>query len=287
MSPFDWIRAVRDCRAKLSASDRAVLYTLATYANGEGLCFPSRELIAEGSGLSVRRVSSAIRRLVNAGAMTVTHTIGRPTKYHLTPDAASPPDAASTPDGASRGRDDSSTPDETSPPDGAARPPDETSRVPLTERPVPLTERPPKSPIKGPTEESKEESKTRDERAALIADWDRLAKQWKALHPGGKSLVRSKGLGKDLWVRLQAEGTESVAKVLNWAHKSNHQRAEFLRSQGLSLTTLMRPSKFEQYLAFAEAPQPLDRGQCREDDHDDVQATDADEQALLRLAGGV
>tara|TARA_R110000824_G_scaffold183776_2_gene364813 strand:- start:1708 stop:2736 length:1029 start_codon:yes stop_codon:yes gene_type:complete len=61
VSPFDRIKSIR--ASGLAPTDRLVMFVLASYANGEGRCWPSVATIARGSGLTRRGVQKAIRRL--------------------------------------------------------------------------------------------------------------------------------------------------------------------------------------------------------------------------------
>lgn len=87
--------------------------------------------------------------------------------------------------------------------------------------------------------------------------FQRLAKYWKDSHPEGADLDHRSGIGKGLYRQAKKHGEARVLTVLKWADTSMHQRAVFLRKRGSSLATLMEPSNFETYLAFAEAPEPV------------------------------
>ena len=161
MSPFEWIRAVRECPIR-NASDKAVLFVLASYSNPLGECFPSQTTIAAGAGLSPRRVRDALARLELARAIKVSKVPGRSALYTLTPDAVS-----ATPDAPSH------TPDNTSGPDAASYPPDNTSGVPRTLRPVTPDAPSYEESKKGPVEESKEETK---KEAPALPWWSKAIK---------------------------------------------------------------------------------------------------------------
>lgn len=69
-----------------------------------------------------------------------------------------------------------------------------------------------------------------------------------------RSLSKSRGLGAMLAKAVAEYGGDEVASVITWWATSNHDRAEFLRGKGFGLDTLLRPSKFEGYLAMVDAP---------------------------------
>lgn len=69
-----------------------------------------------------------------------------------------------------------------------------------------------------------------------------------AAHP---RLNRTRGIGQKLAARLREHGRDQVALVLRWYAQSPDDRARFLRDGRYELGTLMRPEKFDGYLAFA------------------------------------
>lgn len=64
-------------RLKLRPSDVAVYEALVGRANAQGVCWPSRELIARESGVSSRTVYTVCRRLEEAGLITMKQSHGR------------------------------------------------------------------------------------------------------------------------------------------------------------------------------------------------------------------
>lgn len=75
----------------MSATQKAVLISLADNANDEGVCWPSVPRIASRTCLSDRAVQSAIKWLCEASLLAVKARNGRSTMYTLTPEAYSPP----------------------------------------------------------------------------------------------------------------------------------------------------------------------------------------------------
>jgi hypothetical protein len=75
MKPTVWRDAVRD--SDLDATAKLVAYTLSTFMNGAGTCWPSKGLLAVRCGRSVRTVDRAIERLEAAGFLVVGRTRGR------------------------------------------------------------------------------------------------------------------------------------------------------------------------------------------------------------------
>ncbi len=89
---------------------------------------------------------------------------------------------------------------------------------------------------------------------------DKLADLWAELEVirGGKRLA---SLGKRraaLGARLREHGRPAVLDVWRWVYTSDHRRAVFLREQGYGAATILRPSKFSEYLRLASSP--ADRG---------------------------
>jgi hypothetical protein len=70
-------------------------------------------------------------------------------------------------------------------------------------------------------------------------------------------LQPSSGLGKLVRQRLDQHGLDRCLSVVRWFGSADHPRAQFLRDGGHELSTLMRPQKFDEYAAFAEAPVAL------------------------------
>jgi hypothetical protein len=70
-----WRDAVRD--SDLDSVAKCVAHTLATWLNGYGTAYPSRETIARGASLSVRSVERALVRLEDAGFLEIERSRGR------------------------------------------------------------------------------------------------------------------------------------------------------------------------------------------------------------------
>ncbi|UCP00081.1 helix-turn-helix domain-containing protein [Metapseudomonas lalkuanensis] len=75
----------------MTATQKAVLISLADNANDEGVCWPSVSNIALRTCLSERAVQGAIKALQQLGALYTEDRTGRSTIYKVTPEAYSPP----------------------------------------------------------------------------------------------------------------------------------------------------------------------------------------------------
>lgn len=75
----------------MTATQKAVLISLADNANDEGVCWPSVSNISLRTCLSERAVQGAIKWLQAAGALTTSDRTGRSTVYTVTPGAYAPP----------------------------------------------------------------------------------------------------------------------------------------------------------------------------------------------------
>ena len=89
---------------------------------------------------------------------------------------------------------------------------------------------------------------------------DKLLDLWAELEEirGGKRVA---ALGKRraaLGARLREHDRAAVLDVWRWVYTSEHRRAVFLREQGYGAATILRPSKFSEYLQLSK--QPADRG---------------------------
>lgn len=78
----------------MSATQKAVLISLADNANDEGFCWPSVPKIAMRTCLSVRAVQGSIKWLCSTGILSTAERVGRSTLYTLTPAAYAPPQQA-------------------------------------------------------------------------------------------------------------------------------------------------------------------------------------------------
>ena len=81
-----WRKAVRDSRDKyVDSTAVAVAFTLDSYADKTGYCWPSRATIAAGAKLTDKTVDQALRRLEHAGFLTASRSKGRTSnRYWLT-----------------------------------------------------------------------------------------------------------------------------------------------------------------------------------------------------------
>lgn len=68
-----------------SATEKLVLLALADWANGEGVCWPSLQQLADKSGLSRRGLLGAIARLTEAGHLSRETRVGKGTVYRVHP----------------------------------------------------------------------------------------------------------------------------------------------------------------------------------------------------------
>lgn len=74
----------------LSATQKAVLISLADNANDEGVCWPSIASISERTCLSERAVRSSLRKLEDLGLLVSHQRSGRSTWYTVAPDGFNP-----------------------------------------------------------------------------------------------------------------------------------------------------------------------------------------------------
>lgn len=80
MSVWEWLRAVRD--STLTPTAKATAFVLATYMR-DGMCWPSRRLIAAGIGKSERTVTRALRELEDAGVVKIEHRMNSSSVYEI------------------------------------------------------------------------------------------------------------------------------------------------------------------------------------------------------------
>ncbi|MFT5460116.1 MAG: hypothetical protein ACI9K2_006631 [Myxococcota bacterium] len=83
------------------------------------------------------------------------------------------------------------------------------------------------------------------------SDLDRVNELWKVHHPRSTGYAKASAVGKTIAARIREHDLDSVLTVISWAHVSRHKRATFLRENGMSMQTLMRPANFAGYLEFA------------------------------------
>lgn len=112
----------------MSATQKAVLISLADNANDEGVCWPSVPRIASRTCLSDRAVQSAIKWLCEANLLAVKARNGRSTMYTLTPEAYSPPNEVHP------------EPDSPAPEGDAPQPPNEVHHTPEPRSPITIKE---------------------------------------------------------------------------------------------------------------------------------------------------
>lgn len=75
----------------MTATQKAVLISLADNANDEGVCWPSVAKVSVRTCLSERAVQGAIKWLCSVRLLSVRERVGRSTMYTLTPAAYAPP----------------------------------------------------------------------------------------------------------------------------------------------------------------------------------------------------
>ena len=95
-------------------------------------------------------------------------------------------------------------------------------------------------------------TKEQGAKSSLVSLWDEIndIRQKNNL----RKLSLSTSRKRTLKARLKEHGREDVLKVINWWTCSNHDRAVFLRKNGIGINTVISPSKFPEYLDFANAP---------------------------------
>ena len=231
LSPLDWLRWARSADAG-SAPSKAILYSLVSYADPGGRCWPSAATLASDACLSVRAARYALRRLSVAGLIRIESRSGRSSVFVLTPAR-----------GATLAR-------------GA----------PLHEVPPPLHEVQ-GTPARGAAELAKEltteenssgsDPSDRVETETEVDTWTRAVDAWSSIHPAsGARLKRSKGLGRMLATRIRSEGLEDVLRVFRWYgwapvdDRWGSDLPEYLRRRK-DLGTLLRPKNFDRYAGFA------------------------------------
>lgn len=69
----------------LPSTDKMVLLCLCNFANDTGDCWPSISTLVKKTGLSERTVQRAIRRLIDAGILTIKERSGTSTNYRIHP----------------------------------------------------------------------------------------------------------------------------------------------------------------------------------------------------------
>ena len=79
----------------LTAYERAVYIVLCKFSDAHGECYPSARQIADLSGMSVRKVTYAIRGLERVGAILISSRAGR-SNYYLVPSLSETTEEAST-----------------------------------------------------------------------------------------------------------------------------------------------------------------------------------------------
>ena len=67
----------------LPLADRMVLIYLADKANGIGVCWPGQETIVRFTGLAIRTVRAAVRRLEGLRLISLEEAPGIATRYHI------------------------------------------------------------------------------------------------------------------------------------------------------------------------------------------------------------
>ncbi|GJN50822.1 hypothetical protein TUM20286_05740 [Pseudomonas tohonis] len=127
----------------MTATQKAVLISLADNANDEGVCWPSVSNISLRTCLSERAVQGAIKWLCSVGALATSDRTGRSTVYTVTPEAYAPPQelhprSKCTPaDGAGLPPQELHPRSKCTPADGAGLPPQELHPTPADGAPHP------------------------------------------------------------------------------------------------------------------------------------------------------
>ena len=120
----------------------------------------------------------------------------------------------------------------------------------------PIASRPP-APIVDPHSHSHSQAT----HTCAAGEWDRAQAAWldaaRSMGKKPRALKRSRGMGAQLARAIKRWGIDDVLAVIGWWGTSNHKRATYLRNEGYGLDTLIRPSKFEGYLALTSAPDTL------------------------------
>ena len=81
--------------------------------------------------------------------------------------------------------------------------------------------------------------------------WTKIAKLRKEHIPAARTLQLTKARRKVLKARIMDSSAEEVSAVVTWWLTSTHKRARYLREEGYSIDTILRASKFAQYLEYA------------------------------------
>ena len=103
---------------------------------------------------------------------------------------------------------------------------------------------------------NKSTSKSKDTNTAnkpSIIDplWTKIAKLRKEHIPAARSLQLTKARRKVLKARIMDSSAEEVGAVVTWWLTSTHKRARYLREEGYGIDTILRASKFAQYLEYS------------------------------------
>ena len=92
-------------------------------------------------------------------------------------------------------------------------------------------------------------TKEQGAKSSLVSLWDEINEIRE------KNNVRKLSLStqrkRTLKARMKEHSREDVLKVIEWWMNSNHDRAVFLRRKGVGINTVISPSKFSEYLDFA------------------------------------
>jgi Helix-turn-helix domain len=91
MSWIDIYRAARSVRDPATSTDRLVLRSLVDFSDANGKAFPSVASLVEITGLGLRTVQAALRRLEDGGHITRGWAIGKRTDYMIHPQASVTP----------------------------------------------------------------------------------------------------------------------------------------------------------------------------------------------------
>ena len=97
-------------------------------------------------------------------------------------------------------------------------------------------------------------TKEQGAKSSLVSLWDEINDIREKNHV--RKLSLSTARKRTLKARLKEHSREDVLKVIDWWMTSKHERAVFLRTKGIGINTVISPSKFPEYLDFANTKAP-------------------------------
>ena len=92
-------------------------------------------------------------------------------------------------------------------------------------------------------------TKEQGAKSSLVSLWDEINDIREKNHV--RKLSLSTARKRTLKARLKEHSKDDVLKVIDWWMTSKHERAVFLRTKGIGINTVISPSKFPEYLDFA------------------------------------